>query len=185
MSILLAIKNPTKNHTPQKGRSLQSDHNLQKHISIKVVQNTLLSSQTTTTHTRTHPHTGSTPQQAATKNNTPPTPPHTTPACRTPHHHITPHMLFPYYVFLHYALPGLIRPAPCLMAALPILSLPPRLKDENRSNRYHALASLISPIITGSFYYRHHPLQNPIHAAPDKISRYPCIYTDKTAEESR
>ena len=87
--ILLAIKNPTKNHTPQKGRSLQSDHNLQKHISIKVVQNTLLSSQTTTTHTRTHPHTGSTPQQAATKNNTPPTPPHTTPACRTPHTHQT------------------------------------------------------------------------------------------------
>ena len=76
--------------TTQAERSLQSDHNLQKHISIKVVQNTLLSSQTTTTHTRTHPHTGSTPQQAATKNNTPPTPPHTTPACRT-HHTTTSH----------------------------------------------------------------------------------------------
>ena len=131
-------------------------------------------------HTRKHTPTGSNKKQY-----TPHPTPHNPGVSHTPHHHITPHMLFPYYVFLHYALPGLIRPAPCLMAALPILSLPPRLKDENRSNRYHALASLISPIITGSFYYRHHPLQNPIHAAPDKISRYPCIYTDKTAEESR
>ena len=59
-----------------------------------------------------HPHTGSTPQQAATKNNTPPTPPHTTPACRTPNTAVSDHTC--YFCIMYFC----IMPCPASYARL-------------------------------------------------------------------
>ena len=70
--------------TTQAERSLQSDHNLQKHISIKVVQNTLLSSQTTTTHRNHTPTQEAHPNRQQQKTIHPP--PHPTQPRRVAHH---------------------------------------------------------------------------------------------------
>ena len=78
---------PTKNHTPPHKQSAAFNQTTT-YKTYKHKSSTKHALEFSNHHhtPRTHPHTGSTPQQAATKNNTPPTPPHTTPACRTPHH---------------------------------------------------------------------------------------------------